>query len=221
MLKRSYLWLVTLGCILFIGCAFITVNVYFPEKDLNKAYSTLEDELMKTGSKKDAPAPAPAPEKKSSMLPVRFNLIPVAYAQEDIRKTDETGLSADLVAKIKGNPDVVQAYRNMGDRLDDINRLRDAGTVGEGTTGLLIARVDEDAVEKKDLKKIRDENTDRTTVIKGMAQAMLEVRALPNTDENRKNTLKQATEQFARLRADKAKSGWWIQTADGKWNQKK
>jgi hypothetical protein len=219
MLKRSYLWLVTLGCILFIGCAFITVNVYFPEKDLNKAYSTLEDELMKTGPKKDAPAPAP--DKKSSMLPFQFNLVPVAYAQEDMRKTDETGLSADLVAKIKGNPEVVQAYRNMGDRLDDINRLRDAGTVGEGTTGLLIPRVDVDAIDKKDMKKIRDENADRTTIMKGMAQAMLEVRALPNTDENRKTTLKQATEQFAKLRVDKANSGWWIQAADGKWNQKK
>lgn len=219
MLKRSSLVIFTILSILFFSCAFITVNVYFPEKDLNKAYSTLEDELMKTGTPKSAPATEP--EKKSSRLPFQFNIIPVAYAQEDMRKSDETGLSADLVAKIKGNPDVVQAYRNMGDRIEDIDRLRTAGIVGEGNTGLLVTRVDIDAIDKKDVKKIRDENNDRTTIMNGMAKAMREVRGLPDTDDNRKATLKQATEQFAKLRADKAKSGWWIQDKEGKWSQKK
>jgi hypothetical protein len=31
-----------------VSCAVITVNIYFPEKDVKEAYKNLEKELMKT-----------------------------------------------------------------------------------------------------------------------------------------------------------------------------
>jgi uncharacterized protein YdbL (DUF1318 family) len=219
---NSALWITAL--LILTGCAVITVNVYFPEKDINQAYSTLEDELLKSG-KKAAPAPeTPAkpadPANKQSSLPLLYQLIPAANAQ-DLRKEDEEGLSADLVQKIKANPDVVQAYKNMGERMDEIDKLRTDGTLGEGNNGLVLLRVDADALEKKTIKLIRDENKDRETIMNGMAKAMREVRNLPENDENKKTTQKQATEQFAKLRVQKAKTGWWLQDADGKWYQKK
>jgi len=208
--------------LILTGCAVITVNVYFPEKDINQAYSTLEDELLQSGKKKapEQPAKPADPADKQSALPLLYRMIPAANAQ-DLRKDDEEGLSADLVQKIKANPDVVQAYKNMGDRMDSMDKLRTDGTLGEGSNGLVILRVDEDALEKKTIKLIRDENKDRDVIMKGMAKAMREVRNLPENDESIKTTQKQATEQFAKLRAQKAKTGWWLQDSEGKWVQKK
>lgn len=218
MSKRLRIGILLSVVALLVGCAVITVNVYFPEKDINQAYTTLEDELMKAGQKK-APDPAKTDDKQSS-VPFLYRLITPASAA-DIRGDDESGLSKDLVIKIKANPDVVQAYKSIGERLGQIDGLRGDGTVGEGNNGLLVIRADEEGLDKRVVKSIRDENRDRSVIMAGMAKAMREVRNLPDNEENRKETLKQATDQFAKLRSDKAKSGWWVQAKDGKWAQKK
>ena len=44
---KEHLVIVSLGALLsFAACAIITVNVYFPEKDIKSAYKSLEDELL-------------------------------------------------------------------------------------------------------------------------------------------------------------------------------
>ena len=40
-----------------VSCAVITVNIYFPEKDVKEAYKTLEKELMGPGTKQDEKMP--------------------------------------------------------------------------------------------------------------------------------------------------------------------
>src|SRR4030042_4710067 len=119
-MNRKVRVLVVLCCFILISCAVITVNIYFPEKDVKEAYKSLEKELMKPDKEMDQKKPEAKPESS-----IRFEFVPSAYAQEP-------GLADRISDIIKKMPDVVTAYRQMGDRLPDIDRLRDGGTVGEG-----------------------------------------------------------------------------------------
>ena len=59
--KEHVCLIVTLGALLsFAACAIITVNVYFPEKDVKAAYKSLEDELLEPAPKKPGPARRPS-----------------------------------------------------------------------------------------------------------------------------------------------------------------
>ena len=50
-MKAFLKWLCAGLCIFLAACAIITVNVYFPEKDVKEAYKALEKELMTTDQK--------------------------------------------------------------------------------------------------------------------------------------------------------------------------
>jgi hypothetical protein len=54
------------ACSLLVSCAFITVYVYFPEKDVKKAFKTLDDKYLGEGtgaapSSNGTPQPAQPP----------------------------------------------------------------------------------------------------------------------------------------------------------------
>jgi len=205
--------LATIGLLLIIAaCAVITVNVYFPEKDVKEAYKSLEKELMtpdqKGGEQKPGTKPEDKPKPESS---IRFELVATAYAQE-------AGLAEKIAELVKKMPDVVNAYKEMGTRIAEADRLRDAGAVGEGNDGLLVLR--EKTLSADDKKIVDMENENRRTVIKGMAKAIIRVNRVPENPENLKQVLPQATDQFAGIRRDAAKKGWWIQDANGNWGRK-
>ena len=46
-----------------VSCAVITVNIYFPEKDVKEAYKSLEKELMKPDKEMDLKKPDGKPER--------------------------------------------------------------------------------------------------------------------------------------------------------------
>ncbi len=192
------------------SCAVITVNIYFPEKDVKEAYKTLEKELMspeeKLKQEKDQKI-EPAGKPESS---IRFEFAS-AYAQE-------AGLADKIAEIVKKMPDVVNAYKEMGGRIADTDRLRDSGSVGEGKDGLLTAR--EKTLSPADKKIVDMENDNRKTVINGMAKAIIRINRVQETPENLKQVLPQATAQFAAIRRDSAKKGWWIQDASGNWSRK-
>lgn len=189
-----------------VSCAVITVNIYFPEKDVKEAYKALEKELMVPDTKKDEIKPEGKPR---SFL--NFEIITTAYAQE-------SGLADKLSEMMKKMPDVVNAYKEMGARIADIDRLRDGGTVGEGKDGLLVVR--EGSLSSGDKKLIDQENQNRKTVMNGMAKAMLRTNREKENEATLKKVMPQAVEYFASLRRDSAKKGWWIQDASGNWNRK-
>ena len=205
--------LATIGLLIIIAaCAVITVNVYFPEKDVKEAYKSLEKELMTTDQKGEDQKPGAKPEEKPKPeSSIRFELIATAYAQE-------AGLAEKIAELVKKMPDVVNAYKEMGARIADADRLRDAGAVGEGNNGLLVPR--EKTLSSADKKIVDMENDNRSTVIKGMAKAIIRVNRAPENPENLKQVTPQATEQFAGIRRDAAKKGWWIQDANGNWGRK-
>jgi uncharacterized protein YdbL (DUF1318 family) len=201
MKKKGKLIAVALFFII-VSCAVITVNIYFPEKDVKAAYKNLEKELMKPEEEK----PVGKPESL-----IRFEFISSAYAQE-------AGLADKISEIVKNMPDVVNAYREMGARIADIDRLRDSGAVGEGNNGLLAVR--EKTLTPADKKLVDMENGNRQTVMKGMARAIIRINRVQENEANLNQVMPQAVEQFAAIRRDSAKKGWWIQNPDGNWVKK-
>ncbi len=190
---------------ILVSCAVITVNIYFPEKDVKEAYKTLEKELMGTGEGQEETKPEGKPESF-----FRFELVQTAYAQDD---------RAEKVAEIiKKMPDVVDAYKEMGERLPDIDKLRDSGKVGEANTGLLAALEGQLTAEEKKLMEMENEN--RKTVMRGMAKAIIRINRDRENEETLKKAMPLAIEQFAAVRQDSAKKGWWIQDTAGNWMKK-
>jgi hypothetical protein len=189
-----------------VSCAVITVNIYFPEKDVKEAYQNLEKELMGTEKKKDDKKPQSKPQSS-----IQFEIVTSAYAEE-------AGLADKISEAVKKMPDVVNAYKEMGARIADTDRLRDGGAVGEGNKGLLVVR--EGKLTPNDKKLVDMENENRTTVMKGMAKAIIRINRAQESDANMKQVMSQAVEQFASIRIDSAKRGWWIQDAGGNWTKK-
>ncbi len=211
-MKKRIKFLAFASLMIMAACAVITVNIYFPEKDVKEAYKALEKELMTTDQKTEEKKPGTKPEGKSKPESlIRFELVATAYAQE--------AAMADRIAEIvKKMPDVVNAYKEMGARIADTDRLRDAGMVGEGNDGLLVPR--EKTLSSDDKKIVDMENENRKTVIRGMAKAIIRVNRAQETSENLNQVMPQATEQFADIRRDTAKKGWWVQSANGNWSRK-
>ena len=100
---------------------------------------------------------------------------------------------------MKKMPDVVNAYKEMGARIADIDRLRDGGTVGEGKDGLLVVR--EGTLSSADKKFVEQENQNRKTVMNGMAKAMLRTNREKENEANLKKVMPQAVEYFAFIEA--------------------
>jgi hypothetical protein len=188
------------------ACAVITVNIYFPEKDVKEAYKVLEKELMGTDKKPDEIKPEGKPESS-----IQFEFIRSAYAQEP-------GLSDKIADAVKKMPDVVNAYKEMGARIAETDRLRDSGLVGEGNNGLLSER--DKGLSPANKNIIDAENGNRKTVINGMAKAIIRINRQPETPDNLRQVVPQATKQFASIRRDSAKKGWWIQDENGNWGKK-
>lgn len=205
MKKHLRVLLLGLTCVI-TACAVITVNIYFPEKDVKEAYKVLEKELMGTDKKIDDKKPAGKPESS-----IQFEFVRSAYAQEP-------GMADKIAEAARKMADVVNAYKEMGARISDTDRLRDSNAVGEGNKGLLVER--EQGLSPADKKIIDAENENRKTVINGMTKAIIRINRQPETPDNMKQVIPQATAQFASIRRDSAKKGWWIQDDSGNWGKK-
>lgn len=193
------------------SCAVITVNIYFPEKDVKDAYKSLENELMgpAQGEQEKEPKAKPGGKPESS---IRFELVESAFAAE-------AGLSQQIAEIVRKMPDVVNAYKEIGSRRADLDRLRESGAVGEGNNGMLVVR-DEKLLSSADRSLIDATNRNRMTIVQGMTKAIIRINRAPENEKDIKQVMPQAVEQFAALRRDSAKSGWWIQNPDGNWVRK-
>ncbi|HLE24124.1 MAG TPA: DUF1318 domain-containing protein [Thermodesulfobacteriota bacterium] len=218
--------------IYLLSCATVTVNVYFPAEEVRQAYETLEEELLKppqeeTPGTEKAPKQGEIEKKPQSILKYpdkpqlqsrrliiltrkfSLDLGTFAWAQDDLDKA--------IVNEIRNMPDVVQAYRNRGGRLDVINNMLSQGKVGIGNKGLL---VDRGGLTKEEKADFNAENKDRETIIEGMATAIIKINNIDPTPQNIEKVIPEAAEQFAAVRRNEAQPGWWIQLPDGRWMQK-
>lgn len=215
-MKRALIRWTAAGALgLLAACAFITVNVYFPEKDVKQAYKSLDEMLLqqKVPSAPEETPPGGEPkvqgEKPVSLLP-SFRLVPAAFAQED--------LAGRLAREVAGIPEVQKAYEEMRARMPQLNALRDSGVVGEAVDGRVVLR---DQSRAADAKAVVDaENGNRKTIITNMAKAILRINNQPETKDNLQQVLGKAAATYADTKRDEAKPGWWIQNAAGRWVQK-
>ncbi len=208
-------------CALLASCAFITVNVYFPEKDVKQAYKSLDDMLLNQGGKKTptenaAPEgePKPSEEKPTSFLENNgffdVSLVKEAYAEED--------LSKKLAEELSQMPDVQKAYADIRSRIPQLRALFESGAIGEGNTGSLVVL---DKAKLGDNQAVVDAvNGARKTVISAMAKATLKITNQPVNPGTLKKALLDSAKTFASVRQDKAKPGWYVQLSNGRWVQK-
>ena len=190
-----------------VSCMVITVNIYFPEKEAEEAFKILEKELMPPEDEKQEPKPDAKPESS-----IKFELVTSAYAQEP-------RLSEKIAEMVKKMPDVVNAYKEMGARIADLDKLRDNGALGIGNGGMLVFR-DEELLTPDQKKLVSAENESRKTIINGMAKAIIRINRAPENEQNLKQVMPQAVKLFAAIRQEAAKKGWWIQSPDGNWSRK-
>ncbi len=220
---RQPLGILTLSALLSIAaCAVITVNVYFPEKDVKSAYKSLEEELLQQTPKKgkeDAPAQSPTSslrQGRQSLLTMirasQISLVTEAFAQDD--------LSRRITEEIKGYPEVIAAYRSVGQRLARFNQLRDQGLVGEANDGKAALRASPPQVGDAETALLREENSDREVIINGMAKAILKLTQQDATPANLARVKAEAAETFASIRREAAHRGWWVQLPNGTWTRK-
>lgn len=217
---KEHLLILTLGALVsFAACAIITVNVYFPEKDVKSAYNSLEDELLQPTPKKEESTPAPKPRSSLETRPVlaaagswRIAIVADAFAQED--------LSRRITEEIKTYPEVLAAYKSLGQKLERLNQLRDQGLVGEGNDGKVVLRAKSPQVKEVDVKLVEEENKDREVIMNGMTKAIVKLNKQEPSASNLAKVKPQASETFASIRREKAHPGWWIQLPDGTWKQK-
>jgi len=218
-----------------LSCAIVTINVYFPAEEVKDVFKALEDELLDDTEQEDADTETDVEqesmeeenaadiEQTSFIYPSEpnittskiiatkrvFTLIPEVYAAGNI--------TSKILKNIKSNPEVQKAYDRRKGRLSAINKILSKRLAGEGNTGLVIARGN---LAQGDRDLIEAENSDRTLIIKIMAEEIIKINKLDMTPENVNSVKPQAAEQFAAVRREEVKSGTLVQYPDGKWGSR-
>lgn len=226
MRKQWIKWLCAGLCGLLASCAVITVNVYFPEKDVKQAYKSLDEMLLKQGGEGNTPpagGETPGTEEKQKQEEVKpqsmlegtrfeLSLVTVANAADN--------LADDLAIEMASMPEVINAYKEIRRLIPAINPLRVSGAVGEDRQGLL--KVLDKSKLGGQAAAVKAMNDNRKIVITGMAKAMEKIskRRDPSVKTNFNQFMRNAASTFADTRRDAAKPGWWIQKNDGSWVQK-
>jgi uncharacterized protein YdbL (DUF1318 family) len=182
--------------ILSIVMACVTLNVYFPAKEVEKKAGDIVDDIRK---KESTPPTAPAGP-QSSIDRIYAYIIDngLAYAQK--------GNGAP-------NPVIQNLKQQIRERFPRLVPFFQKGTIGEGKTGLLEMRDTKglSLAGKTDLKSLMEaENRDRQALYQEVAKSLT-----ITTDQ-----IGKVQRIFARKWQNSAERGWWIQKEDGQWVQK-
>ena len=215
---------------LITSCATITVNVYFPAEEVREAYTELEEQFLEEdpikdeiqqddmlkdgvedGTQIDEPTEDPANIElnETSKNEVIYEDKPVLQSNKIIPLKKRYKLDLVDVAVAAGNvkqqikkeilkfADVVKAYKSRDARKGTVNALLSSGKVGESNTGLIVERASLDAKGKS---VVNAENSDRKTIINGMAKAIIIINKVEVTPGNIQNVYPEAAQQFAETR---------------------
>lgn len=222
MRKQWVKWLSAALCGFLASCAIITVNVYFPEKDVKQAYKSLDEMLLKQGeAKPPAEEKSPGSEEKKEEVKPQSRLFDGSFSVSLISEASAQEPVADeLAIELSSMPEVLKAYDEMKARLPRLDALRDSGAVGESKQGLVTARDKAKLAGNEAL--VKAENDNRKTVITAMAKAIerINLRKQPGAKLNFNQLMGRAAAIYADTKRDAARPGWWIELANGKWVQK-
>jgi uncharacterized protein YdbL (DUF1318 family) len=184
-----------------LAVACVTVNIYFPAAEVQKAADQIVDEV-----RPESPAPAqestpadPQSLRRPSLMQYLAALcVTPAEAQVDI------DISTPAIRNLKAS---------IKDRFKALGPFYKQGAVGESNMGYLELR-DTDALglkEKSQVKRLVEaENNDRRALYEEIIRAN-------NLDSK---VMSEVERLFANSWRQKASgSGWWIQNNDGTWSQ--
>ena len=182
--------------ILSLLWACVTVNVYFPAKEVEKKAEDLVDEIRK------------------KKLPLRENPSnPQSYLKQVYAGMLNQG-SAFAAAESEVNSPAIQNVKNrLRDRFPKLIPYFQKGAIGEGKAGFLEIRLPNglSAAEKTELNSLTNaENQDRQILYKEVANSM----KIPL------DQLEKVQRIFAEKWQGSADRGWWIQKEDGSWIRK-
>lgn len=219
---------------LLFSCATITVNVYFPDKEVEAVYEDIESGLDfdVIPQKKDTAAAARTVKTKSRSdasifrLP-QFLFLQTAWADAKVQQ--------NINAELKKMEDVQNSLTRRKDRLETLARLFGAGLVGlkkDGSVGALPEGIVESPGETVEsifveqggetefARFVREENADRKILVRGMAVATLRATEQDEKDDEAlENGIDKSRAFFAKSQIGKLKPGWFYQDEDGKWRQ--
>jgi uncharacterized protein YdbL (DUF1318 family) len=216
MSRRSKLVLV--GLIVLVLGACVTINVYFPEAEIENLSERIEEEVAKQAAeqqgKQEDETPAEgadeAPEgdepqtssraPRPGLLDALFGVRP-AYAAE----VEDPGIS---------NPAIQKIIDSRAKRVDEIKRFKDMGVIGEANDGTLairdLSRLEDLRQRARVQKLVREENEDRKALYREIAKAKdLEPSQIPRVASTYAETLR-----------ERAAKGHWIQLENGEWKRR-
>ena len=182
--------------ILSIIMACVTVNVYFPAKEVEKKAEDIIDDI-----RQKEPLPPTSPSKPQVPLSHLKDLIfssGLAYAQKGVN----------------GSSPMVQILKHqIRERFPRLIPFFQKGAIGEGRAGL-VEILDESHLtpaEKKEVKSLVEaENRDRRALYQEVAKSM-------NISSNQIGRVQRI---FAKKWQQSADRGWWIQKDNKTWVQK-
>ncbi len=200
-MKSKSLKIISASLFLLFLFSCLTINIYFPEAEVQKAAEEIVDEIRKEAEdkdKKDKEAQMFEMEQAMSGGGGSFSLVSSLYAQEETEVT---------------TPKIRALQQSMKVRFPKLKPFFEKGNVGEGNDGFLKIR-DESGLNLKDKAMLRnlerDENNDRKNMYAEVARAKeIEASQIPKIQKI-----------FAAQWIKKAESGWWIQKENGEWTKK-
>lgn len=191
---RSMRWLLLSALLALAAC--VTINVYFPAAEAERAAREFVDDVI--GRPAGSQPPSGEDSNRGAYVPrFHFGFIGTAHAQ------------ADLSIRTPA----IQAIRErMRVRFDALKPHFDSGAVGMTADGRIAVR-DPAALPLKDRatlnQAVAEDNRDRDAVYREIAVA----NGHPEWET-------QIRETFAREWIERAASGWYYQNAAGAWTRK-
>jgi uncharacterized protein YdbL (DUF1318 family) len=188
------------GSLVLAAC--VTINVYFPEAQVQQAAAEFVDKVIGDDASGQAPAPEPVKPPQTLRTP-QFNPMSLFISSANAAEVD-----------ISIRTPAIQAIQDrMATRFkDSLQAHFDSGALGFGKDGLIALR-DPAKVALKDRvtvnQLIAEDNRDRKAVYREIAVA-----------NGHAEWEEQIRETFARQWIASAHAGWWYQAADGSWKQK-
>jgi uncharacterized protein YdbL (DUF1318 family) len=184
----------------FFVSACVTVNIYFPAAAVERAADQIVKETW--GGPGEPAKAAPKPQSYNIYAPMRLaalSFISEAQAQE-----------ADINVS---NPAIRALKDSIRERSNAIKPFMDRGNIGLAQDGMLTVHNADglNLKERAETKQLVDaENRDRENLYAEIAKA----------NNISKDSVSRIKNIFARSWLDQARSGWWIQDAQGNWKKK-
>ena len=193
---------VSASVLLFFCFSCLTINIYFPEAEVQKAAEEIVNEIRKEAEekeKKDKDALMTEIDPMMGSGGESFSLVPSPYAQEEV--TEVT------------TPKIRALIQSMKERFPKIKPFFEKGNIGEGNDGFIHIRNETglNLKEKSTLRSLhKEENNDRKNLYAEVAKAK----------DIKSSQIEKIQGVFAQKWIKEALPGWWIQEESGEWVKK-